>query len=237
MSCLLKYDRLYNKKEIGEQTSSSSQQLGKYIHKILEDYREGLDINELAKLYESKYVIAEEEKKVIAPMLETAMQFYEPYAGLPYESELNLKHVIVDENGGFEDIQLKGVVDKLYYRPDGTAAIIDFKTGKVKADNSLQLKFYTYLINKNKGIDPSKVESKIFYLRLKQTVPYTFTAEDIKEFENFITLMAEQIQHTGKFKHNFGYWCSFCEFRNTCEPFKARKELFGMRSSGNKTNK
>ena len=126
LSCLLKYQKQYVEQLAGEKTSSSSQQLGKYIHKVLEDYREGIDIHELSKLYETKYVIAEQEKQVVGPLLETAKMFYEPYAGLPYESELKLEYYIKDPHGSMEDIRLVGVIDKIYFDPNGKIYIIAY---------------------------------------------------------------------------------------------------------------
>lgn len=231
LTCQLKYNYSYVKQLEVEKTVSSSAQLGKYIHKVLEEYREGLDINELAQVHRPNYIIAEQENKVIPSMLDTALEFYKPYAGLLYESEQNLNYVIKDQHGDREDIKLVGIIDKLYFHPDGKVSVIDFKTGKVKSDNSLQMKFYVYLLNKLKGIDPKNAECKIFYLRLKQSVPYQFDEQDINEFENFITSMMEVMQNTTVFKHSFGYWCSFCDFRNACAPFQAKKELHAGYSS------
>lgn len=231
MTCMLKYENQYVKGIKVEKAVSSSQELGKFIHKVLEDYREGLDIFELAAVHEKSYLITEEQKKIVPTMLESAIEFYKPYAGLPFKSEQGYNYIIKDEFGGTEDIKINGIIDKIYYLPDNSLNVIDFKTSKVKSDNSLQLKFYAYLLNKNLGIDPSLIECKIFYIRFDQHVLYKFDMGQLIEFEGFIKAMVESMGRTERFAHNIGYWCKYCDFRNNCEPYKADSELKKIRFS------
>jgi len=223
ISCPLKYNFQYVEKLEGDPASSSSAQLGKYIHEVLEHYREGLDINEVAKLFENKYTIADEEKAVIPRLLENARDHYQPYAGKQFESELRLEHKIN------EDYTINGIIDKLYHLDDGAFAVIDFKTGRTKTDNSLQMKFYIYLLWKNRGVHPSKATCKIYYLRTKQTVTYEFDEATITEFEGWLSTMCELTEKVEKFNHNFSSACNYCAYKNTnCQPYKIKKEKYGL---------
>ena len=224
ITCPLKYQFQYVEKLSGDPASSSSAQLGKYIHEVLEHWREGLDIFEVSKLFESKYVIADEEKQVVPRLLESAKELYIPYQGKMFESEFRLEHKLINNN---EEIIINGIVDKLYHLSEDKYAVIDFKTGRSKSDNSLQMKFYVYLLWKEKGYHPKDVVCKVYYLRTKQTVTYEFDEATINEFENWILTMNELIDHVGKYKHNFSSACNFCQFRNTnCVPNKIKKEKY-----------
>ena len=226
ISCPLKYQMQYIEHMPGEEFSSSSAELGKYIHEVLENYREGLDINEIAKLYESKYTIADSEKEVIPSLLEMAEKFYDPYRGLPFESEQKFFYEIPHTGG--EPVTVNGIIDKLYFFLNGEIHIIDWKTGKVKSDNRLQMKFYAYLLNKCRNIDPKLIKCKVFYLRLRQPVSYEFDIDELNEFETWIQTMVEMITNTKKFKHNFSGLCKWCQYKNTdCVPNKTRMELYG----------
>ena len=224
ISCPLKYNFQYIEKLEGDPASSSSAQLGKYIHEVLEHYREGLDINEVAKLFENKYTIADEEKAVIPRLLENARDHYAPYAGKHFESELKLEHKVS------EDYTINGIIDKLYHIvDDGKFAIVDFKTGRTKTDNSLQMKFYIYLLWKSREVHPSKITCKVYYLRTKQTVTYEYDEDTMREFEGWLMTMCELVEKVEKFNHNFSSACSYCQYRNTnCVPYKIRKEKYNM---------
>ena len=223
ITCPLKYNLQYVEKIEGDPASSSSAQLGKYIHEVLEHYREGLDINEVAKLFENKYTIADEEKAVIPRLLETGSEHYKIYAGRNFESELKIEHK------ANEDYTINGIIDKLYHLDDNKFAIIDFKTGRSKSDNSLQMKFYIYLLWKNRGIPPSNVTCKVYYLRTKQTVTYEFDLDTMKEFEGWLMTMCELTEKVEKFNHNFSSACNYCAYRNnSCVPYKLRKEKYNI---------
>jgi len=228
LQCQQKYKFQYIDQLPGEKVSSSSAELGKYIHKILENYREGLDIMELANVFKKEYVIAEQEEKSIPLMLENAKAMYTPYIGLPYNAEMYLSHELKDPNGGIEPITIHGIIDKVYLNPGTNVEVIDYKTSKSKSDNSLQMRFYTYLLNRTKGIACSQINCKVMYLRLNQTVPYVFEEHDLTEFENWIWQITEAIGRTEKFNHHFSFVCKFCQFRNTdCQQWKMRNSMVG----------
>jgi len=225
ITCPLKYQFQYVEKLSGDPASSSSAQLGKYIHEVLEHWREGLDIVEVSKLFESKYVIADEEKEVIPRLLENAKDLYVPYQGRMFESEFKLEHTLMINA---EEVVINGIIDKMYTLPENKYAVIDFKTGRTKSDNSLQMKFYVYLLWKEKGFLPEDISCKVYYLRTKQTVTYEFDQATINEFENWLLTMNELIDQVSKYKHNFSSACNYCQFRNTnCVPYKIKKDKYG----------
>jgi RecB family exonuclease len=227
ITCPLKYNFQYIEKADSDPVSSSSQQLGKYIHEVLEHWREGLDIFELGKLFEAKWIIADEELKVVPRLLENAKQMYQPYFGMPFESEFELEHKLLIPNA--EEVLINGIVDKLYKLPDNKYAIIDFKTGRGRIDTSLQMKFYVYLLWKSRGYKPEDIVCQTFWLRTQQTVTHQFDTGTIQEFENWLFTMNEIVDNMAKYKHQFSSACSYCNFKNTaCIPYKIRKEKYGV---------
>jgi CRISPR/Cas system-associated exonuclease Cas4 (RecB family) len=224
ISCPLKYKFQYVE-QIPKDDTTSSQQLGKYIHEVLEHWREGLDITEVGVLFENKYLLADEEKLAVPKLLANAKEMYEPYRGLNCESEFRLEYKLCD-NG--QEIMVDGVVDKLYHMPDNKFIIVDYKTGKSRSDNSLQMKFYFYLLNKLRGYKVEDIASKIFYLRMKYQATYTFDEAEINEFETWLKTMIELIDKTGKFTHDFSRGCNYCPYRKEeCLPYKIKQEKYG----------
>ena len=228
LNCQQKFKFQYIDRLKGEQQASSSAELGKYIHKVLETWREGLDIKEIAEIHRKNYTIAEQEYKSIPLMLENAESLYQPYVGLPFNSEWVLNYELKDQHGEIEPIEINGIIDKVYIKLDGSLEVVDYKTGRSKSDNSLQMRFYTYLINKGQGIPCDKINCKVFYLRLRQSVPYSFTEEDMVEFENWIWQITEAINRTERFNHHFSFLCKFCQYRNTdCQQYKMKQQMVG----------
>ena len=224
ITCPLKYQFQYIDK-LERKDPTSSQLLGSYIHEVLEHWREGLDILEVSKLFESKYPLADEEKSVIPSLLDCAKKFYEPYAGLVAESELKLEYPLTDSTG--KDIVIDGIIDKLYHSNDNKFVIVDFKTGRFKADNQLQMKFYFYLLSRKRKYLAENMLGKVFYLRLEQQITHNIDEGDLNEFENWLLTINEMVERTTKFTHSFSSMCRFCQYRNTdCQPYKIKKEKY-----------
>lgn len=225
ITCPLRYQFQYIEK-LERPDSSSTQQLGKYIHEVLEHWREGLDLTEVGTLFEDKYLLADEEKSVVPMLLANAKAMYEPYRGMPAESELRLEYATTNQG---EEIVINGIIDKVYHASEDKFIIVDYKTGRSRMDNSLQMKFYFYLLNKARGYKPEDITAKIFYLRLNQTVTYNFDTATLREFETWLWTVLEFIDKTEKFVHDFSKACSFCQYRKEdCVPYKIKKEKYGV---------
>ncbi len=98
------------------------------------------------------------------------------------------------ENEKF-NIGMRGIIDLQVTHPtDNEQIIIDYKTSnRIDEGDGFrrQALFYTMLIHKKKGYIPKK--TVFYYLKLGAQKAYSFTLEEIKEFEKEIESVANQI--------------------------------------------
>lgn len=110
-----------------------------------------------------------------------------------------------------------GRIDRIDRRPDGTVAIVDYKTGKARdqedADESLQLSLYAIAAEEKWGY---KVGALIFH-NLEQNVPVitSRTALELVAARDRVTKAAAGIAGN-VFKAKTGMHCNFCAFRSLC---------------------
>jgi DNA helicase-2/ATP-dependent DNA helicase PcrA len=115
------------------------------------------------------------------------------------------------------DIVVNGRIDRIDRRPDGTVAIIDYKTGKARdqedADESLQLSLYAIAAEEKWGYN---VGALIFH-NLEQNVPVTTmrSAADLIAARARVTEAAEGIANN-IFEARLGMHCNFCAYRSLC---------------------
>ena len=115
------------------------------------------------------------------------------------------------------DTLVAGRIDRIDSRPDGTVAIVDYKTGKARdqedADESLQLSLYAIAAREKWGY---KVGALIFY-NLAENVP-VITIRN----ESELTAARQEVEDTargiadGIFKARPGNHCNFCAYRTLC---------------------
>ncbi len=110
-----------------------------------------------------------------------------------------------------------GRIDRIDRRPDGTVAIIDYKTGNARdqedADESLQLSLYAIAAKEKWGYT---VGALIFY-NLAENVPIatTRTEPQLLIARNRVEAAAQGIAD-GVFEAKPGIHCNFCAYRSLC---------------------
>lgn len=115
------------------------------------------------------------------------------------------------------ETSVAGRIDRIDRRPDGSVAIIDYKTGKARdqenADESLQLSLYALAVREKWGYTVGAV---MFY-NLEENVPVMSTRSEAQ-----LVAASSRVQEAaqgiadGIFKTKKGEYCKFCAYRSLC---------------------
>lgn len=121
------------------------------------------------------------------------------------------------------DITVVGRIDRIDLRPDGTVAIVDYKTGKARdqesADESLQLSLYAIAAHERWGY---RVGSLIFYNLESNVAVSTVRSEAQLLAAREKVAEAAQGIAAGEFIAKLGMHCAFCPYRSLC-PAKEKR--------------
>ena len=115
------------------------------------------------------------------------------------------------------DTTVAGRIDRIDRRPDGSVAIVDYKTGKARdqedADESLQLSLYAIAAKEKWGYD---VGSLVFYNLEENVAVNTVRSEaDLLAARQRVEKAAKGIAN-GIFNADPGIQCNFCAYRTLC---------------------
>src|SRR5215469_10873365 len=116
-----------------------------------------------------------------------------------------------------EGATVAGRIDRIDDLGDGRVAIIDYKTGKPRAqedaDESLQLSIYAIAAQEKWGY---RAERLVFY-NLEEASAVSTTRErlQLEEAKAKVKEVAERIER-GEFNPKPGFHCRFCSYRSLC---------------------
>jgi len=117
---------------------------------------------------------------------------------------------------------IKGRIDRLDKLPDGTYAIVDYKTGnpksldEIKKDRALrnQLVLYKLAAEECLGVKISKMS--FWYLEGQAVVEVPFNPKDQIALKEEIMNTIGDLKKS-KFIATPGFHCRFCDYRSICE--------------------
>lgn len=176
------------------------------------------DKKELMDIYESKWIgewfASDRQREEYREKGKQALDaFYDLHVGAwPQVSHLEQ---------GFSlpvgDYTIKGAVDRVDILEDGTAKVVDYKTGKSpkngKKDNT-QLMIYAMALQEVFGLEPSQLE--YYFVEDNTALTTDFDPAAVTELQEWIIERIGAIQ-SGDFTPNPGFHCKYCDFKEICE--------------------
>jgi DNA helicase-2/ATP-dependent DNA helicase PcrA len=153
--------------------------------------------------------------------MEQLRAFYESAVATPPDVFAQEKGFTLDLEHG---VQVTGRLDQINRLEPGQAEIIDYKTGKPKAESDaqkdLQLGIYALAAREVLGLEPTRL---VYYnLRTNQCVAGTRTEKQLNEVLGTIQEVAADIR-AREFPANPGFFCRTCDFRFLCPEVEPRR--------------
>jgi DNA helicase II / ATP-dependent DNA helicase PcrA len=223
---------------------AAAMQYGAAIHRILKTYFDSVNLgrpktdDELIRLFkldlaEAKIQEAYQQELYENQGIEQLRDFLVAARKLPLAQVLHTEQSFEIRVG---DTAVVGRIDRIDRRPDGTVAIVDYKTGKARdqedADESLQLSLYAIAAREKWQYN---VGALIFY-NLEENVPVltTRTEGQLVAARGRVEAAAQGIA-AGIFDAKTGMHCNFCSYRSLC-PEKEKRIPHRMESGAKPPN-
>jgi DNA helicase-2/ATP-dependent DNA helicase PcrA len=204
---------------------AAAMQYGAAIHRILKTYFDSVNLGraktdeELIDLFrldlaEAKILEAYQHELYEEQGIAQLREFLASARAFPSPQVLHTEQPFEIRVG---PISVVGRIDRIDRRPDGSVAVVDYKTGKARdqenADESLQLSLYALAAQKKWGYT---VGALIFYnLEENVAVTTTRTEPQLLGARNRVEAAAQGIAN-GIFKAKPGMHCNFCAYRSLC---------------------
>ncbi|HTW30125.1 MAG TPA: PD-(D/E)XK nuclease family protein, partial [Candidatus Sulfotelmatobacter sp.] len=217
-------------------------QYGAAMHRVLKTYFDAIQLGrpksdeELIELFRQDLVEAKIQESYQHELyekmgVEQLKGFLASVRSMPAEQVLHTEESFEIRVG---ETAVVGRIDRVDSRPDGTVAIIDYKTGKARdqesADESLQLSLYAIAAKEKWGYE---VGALIFY-NLEENVPVVTTRTPSQLLETKIRVeKAAQSIAKGEFDADPGMHCNFCSYRSVC-PEKEKRIPYRLESAASR---
>jgi putative RecB family exonuclease len=122
-------------------------------------------------------------------------------------------------------VNLRGIIDRLDYLPDGTFRVVDYKTGRSPSERYEKSKLlgvdtYALLLEHVIGVRPSSV--RLLYLGDGTSLTCRPSQQNTRFVEMKVGAVWQSIQRlnaTDSFKPNPGKLCDWCSFQAWCPSF------------------
>ncbi len=204
---------------------AAAMQYGASIHRILKTYFDSVNLgraktdDELIDLFrldlaEARILETYQHELYEQQGLTQLREFLAAARSLPSPQVLHTEQSFEIRVG---PTSVVGRIDRIDRRPDGSVAIVDYKTGKARdqesADESLQLSLYAMAAQEKWGY---AVGALIFY-NLEENVAVSTTRTEIQLLgaRSRVEAAAQGIAD-GLFKAKPGMHCNFCAYRSLC---------------------
>lgn len=209
----------------------AAMQFGASMHRVLRTYFDSVRLGrpksdeELIELFRRDLAEARIQEKYQHELYERqgVEQLRDFLASIRSHPSLKVLHTEESFEIRIGETVVAGRIDRMDERPDGTVAIVDYKTGKARdqedADESLQLSLYAIAAREKWEY---KVGSLIFY-NLGENVPvFSLRSEaQLMEARARVEKAAQGIA-AGGFDAKPGMHCVFCAYRSLC-PAKEKR--------------
>jgi DNA helicase-2/ATP-dependent DNA helicase PcrA len=210
---------------------AAAMQYGAAIHRILKTYFDSVNLGraktdeELIDLFRLDLAEAKIQESYQHELYERqgVAQLREFLASVRMTPPLQVLHTEQSFEIRVGPTSVVGRIDRIDRRPDGSVAIVDYKTGKARdqevADESLQLSLYAIAAKEKWGYT---VGALIFY-NLEENVGVITTRSEAQLLgaRNRVEDAARGIAE-GKFDAKPGMHCNFCAYRSLC-PVKEKR--------------
>jgi DNA helicase-2/ATP-dependent DNA helicase PcrA len=204
---------------------AAAMQFGAAIHRVLKTY---FDSIRLGRPKSDEEIIELFRMDLAGTRIQEAYQheLYEKQGVLQLQDFLSKARAIpacqiLHTEESFEikigEVMVVGRIDRIDRRPDGTVAIVDYKTGRAKdqedADESLQLSLYAIAAQQKWGY---KIGALVFH-NLEENVPVSTV-----RFDSDLIAARSCVEHAargiaeGIFDAKPGQHCIFCAYRTLC---------------------
>lgn len=211
--------------------------LGKFCHKVLEDFHNAYINNVSLKPYNIemgiayKAALAEYGDKMTPEMKKECWDIIDKYLQIvSKDKKNNLPANVIACEKPFElavadKVILNGMIDRVQIDADNVIHVCDYKTTKNKKflqGDFFQLLTYAYVIYQE---DPSITKVRASYILLRHDFEYItteFEVPEILKIKDKYTDYANQINTEKEFVANPSNLCKFCDFLQFCDSGKQK---------------
>lgn len=235
-SCKRKYYYQYIEK-LPRKDDWEHLKVGNFVHEVLEMFHEKVKISnvtipewkplisDLCKEKHKKFKLNIEQATIARDMLKQYLAGLEE-AGLPNVVATEKKFSIILDG----DVLMVGVIDRIDATGPDQFHLVDYKTGKSKYLDEVQLLVYALSMFRE---FPHLQTFKASYLCLAEKcrlISYNFSQTDALRVEQKIKKIANEIRGDQTWEATPSPLCAYCDFTNVCtavpDRFRSKEELY-----------